>query len=105
MPRTEHKTTPKVENGYLYDDVGGCSVGSAAWFAWLDMHTIFYFVSPDGTFTARRESRRSGHFDKYYWYAYRRDHNVLYKCYLGRPGELSVARLADVAQQLAEKIK
>ena len=35
------------------------TVGTAAWFAWLENAATFSFVSPLGSFTARHE--RSGH--------------------------------------------
>src|SRR5258708_26590510 len=47
------------------------TVGTAAWFAWLETASTFAFVSKAGTFTARRE--RAGHTrGGWYWKAYRK---------------------------------
>jgi hypothetical protein len=99
MPRKEHQTTPKIMGRFLYTDVAAVPLDSPAWFDFLAHHTTFYLDSPMGTFTARREPRANGVF----WYAFRRYHTRLYKAYLGRPPDLSYARLLLVAQQLAEK--
>jgi len=91
---------PLVESGYLYTDDLGCAVGSPAWAAWLISHTSFYYTSPAGTFTARKELRSGG---GWYWYGYRKHAGQLHKCYLGMSHQLTTPRMADVAQRLAEK--
>jgi hypothetical protein len=110
MPRSENKSPPKVENGYLYTDEGGCTVGSPEWFAWLnqDGHTTFYYESTIGTFTASKESRNH----QMDWYAYRRQGRKrrgprlekLHKVSLGKSEDLTADRLVAVAQQLAAEI-
>src|SRR5215212_8359882 len=104
MPRSENKTTPKVESDYLYTDDVGCAVDSAGWVAWLkhEENMTFYYESPIGSFTARKETRRSGHFDRAYWYAYRKQVSKLHKLYLGRSEQLTAVRLVEAAQRLAE---
>jgi hypothetical protein len=106
MPRAENKTTPKVVGDMLYYDEGGLTVGSVSWFAWLtqEQHTTFYYESPAGSFTARKEIRKGY---RWYWYAYRRagPHSKLHKCYLGKSEQLTAQRLADVARQLAEQVQ
>ena len=100
MPRKEHHTTPKIIGHLLYTEQAAVPLDTSAWFDWLALHTTFYFDSPRGTFTARREPRANGVF----WYAFRRYRKQLYKAYLGRPSDLTSTRLLEVAQQLAEKV-
>lgn len=88
---------PKVESGYLYTDVESFAVESAAWQQWLINHLSFYFSSPAGSFTARKELRSGS----WYWYGYRRAGGRLHKCYIGRSHELTAQRLAECAQRLA----
>src|SRR5215211_4535020 len=105
MPRSENKTTPKVIGDILYYDEGGLTVGSVEWYAWLNQedHRIFYVEVSAGTFTARKEPRRSGNAGRHYWYAYRHEGVKLHKSYLGRSEQLTAQRLAEVARQLADK--
>ena len=44
------------------------TVGTPAWFAWLEDATTFTFTSPSGSFIARKERRTRG---GWYWKAYR----------------------------------
>jgi len=64
-------------------------VGSPDWFAWLAQQDAFAYQGKNGHFTARRETRRGRPF----WYAYRRRGGKLFKQYLGKPDELTLARL------------
>ena len=100
MPRKEHHSTPAVVGRFLYSDLPALPLDSPAFFDWLTCHSTFYFDSPLGSFTARREPRAASCF----WYAFRRYRKHLYKAYLGRPADLSSARLLQVAQRLAEKV-
>ncbi len=74
-------------------------VDSLQWWEWLaDEHnTTFRFVDTVGSFTARREHKRGG----WYWYAYRKREGRLHKAYLGKPKELTLMCLTDVATTLA----
>ncbi len=76
------------------------TVGTAAWFAWLENAATFSFVSPLGSFTARHE--RSGHQrGGRYWKAYRKQHGKLSSRYLGKSETLTLERLQAAAQALA----
>ena len=99
MPRKEHKSTPTIVGRFLYTEQAALPLDSDAFFDWLTHHSTFYFDSPLGTFTARREPRANGLF----WYAFRRYRKHLYKAYLGRSTDLTSARLLTVAQDLALK--
>jgi hypothetical protein len=101
MARAENKSTPRVESGYLYTDAESFALDSDAWQSWLISHRSFYFQSPIGTFTARKELRKVS----WYWYAYRKHASKLHKCYIGQSHELTAQRLADIAQRLAEQIE
>ncbi len=75
------------------------TVGTAAWFAWLETASTFSFVSEAGTFTARRE--QSGHKrGGWYWKAYRKQHGKLSSTYLGKSEVLTLDRLNAAAQRL-----
>lgn len=102
MSRAESKNTPKVLGGFLYGDEASIALDTAAWFAWLGAHLLFYVELPDGGYTARRELRPGG---GWYWYAYRRAGGRLHKAYIGRTGSLTRRRLMDVGEQLADKAK
>lgn len=108
MPnRRPNRNTPKVIGGVL--DYGTetplgtfyarLAVGSDAWFKWLtdDKSTRFYYETPAGGFTARREKRSRGGF---YWTAYKRLGDKVYKRYLGKPEDVTPERLADVWREL-----
>ena len=100
MPRKEHHSTPTIVGRFLYSDLPAIPIDTPAFFDWLSLHSTFYFDSPIGSFTARRELRAAC----FFWYAFRRYHKRLYKAYLGRPADLSSACLLQVAQLLAEKV-
>src|SRR5687768_15905424 len=73
-------------------------VGGSAWERWLEQpgSTAFRFEHGATGFTARRERQRG----RWYWYAYRRRGGRLRKAYLGRAGDLTLARLAEVGARL-----
>src|SRR5215831_9243702 len=78
------------------------TVGTAAWFAWLETASTFAFVSEAGTFTARREQaghKRGG----WYWKAYRKQQGKLSSIYLGKPEALTLDRLKAAASTLARR--
>ena len=92
MPRKESKLTSKIESGILYTDdeaTTGAIVGSAPWFAWLQLGRTFSFRGC----TFRSEQRRAGSF----WYAYRKIDGKLKKVYVGVPERMSLERLKMVA--------
>ncbi|MFL5698571.1 MAG: hypothetical protein ACJ797_15900 [Ktedonobacteraceae bacterium] len=70
---------------------------SPAWFAWLDHISSFAFWGKSGHYTARKESRPRG---EGYWYAYLGIGKKLMKRYLGKTGDLTSARLEQVAEEL-----
>src|SRR5438067_10538890 len=101
--REESAMTPTVQGETLvYRQDGqeqGLTVGTAAWFAWLETASTFSFVSETGSFTARRE--QAGHKrGSWYWKAYRKQHGKLTSRYLGKSETLTPARLQTVAQTM-----
>lgn len=92
---------PTVRDGLLIVALGDAqvSVGTPAWFDWLQEASSFTFASADGTFTARHEDR-AGH---RFWYAYRRQKGKLHKTYLGRTAELTMINLKQASKILTEK--
>ena len=99
MPRKEHHSTPTIVGRFLYSDLPAIPLDTPAFFDWLSLHSSFYFDSPIGSFTARREPRAAC----FFWYAFRRYHKRLYKAYLGRSPDLSSTHLLQIAQLLADK--
>ncbi|WP_162005679.1 helix-turn-helix transcriptional regulator [Dictyobacter vulcani] len=101
------KHIPVVVDEYLYipDQMSSATktvyVGSPDWYAWLagGLHPSFSFKHAGGTFTARQERQRRG----WYWYAYRKRSGQVLKTYLGRPEEMTPARLEHAAAILAHK--
>src|SRR6516162_3273396 len=98
------RATPVVRGKLLYYRQQGQEetliVESAEWYRWLDTARIFVFESPHGSFTARKEqpgNRRGG----WYWRAYRRRSGTLYRAYVGKAEELTLATLHAIASQLA----
>ena len=94
------RTTARVDGMTLViaaNDTNPITVGSDAWFAWLETATAFVFTSPSGRFTARKERRDRG---TWYWKAYRTDHGVLHRVYLGKTPDLTLDRLTRAAATL-----
>jgi hypothetical protein len=100
MTQRENKATPNVMNGILYLETGEIQVESPAWWQWLQRGEPFSFESPEGTFTARCGGLRDSNF----WYGYRHWGEQLFKLYIGRPSDLTHARLVTAAQQLADQV-
>lgn len=71
------------------------------WYRWLadEQHLSFSFRHHDRAITARHERQRNG----WYWYAYCKRNGQMHKTYLGRPGELTAARLRHGATVLSTK--
>src|ERR1700738_4747083 len=104
------RSTPTIHNSTLhtYEEEQEISivVGSEQWFEWLrkETSTIFSFHALDGSYTARKEragNRRGG----WYWKAYRKDQGRLYRAYLGKPEDLTMAQLTEIAQELSTRIQ
>ena len=56
------RTTAQVDGSTLViaaNDTNPITVGTDAWFAWLETATAFVFTSPSGRFTARKERRET----------------------------------------------
>jgi LuxR family maltose regulon positive regulatory protein len=72
---------------------------SQEWLSWLEQRSSFAFSSRDRhRFTARKEARARG---SIYWIAYRKMGGKLTHTYLGRPEDVTQARLEQVARFLA----
>ncbi len=74
------------------------TVGTPAWYAWLEEVSTFAFVSDMGTFTARKEPGQHG---GAYWKAYRKREGKLHRAYLGKSHAVTLQRLNAVAAQLS----
>jgi len=96
------RTTARVEGSRLVietNDPNPIMVGTDAWFAWLETAIAFVFTSPAGRFTARKERRDRG---TWYWKAYRTDHGVLHRAYLGKSQDLTLDQLTRAAATLTK---
>ena len=98
------RSIPKVREGSLQQQskegtsTDTISIGTAAWYSWLEQHHVFTFETSRVTFTARKEQRPGG----WYWYAYRRRHGKLHSAYLGKSEELTLERLYTIAESLEQ---
>jgi LuxR family transcriptional regulator, maltose regulon positive regulatory protein len=95
------RATPQVQGTTLVnpaDTTQAISVGTPAWYAWLERATSFAFVDASGHFTARKERHRQS---SGYWKAYRKRAGVLHSVYLGRSADLTFERLSAAAATLA----
>lgn len=84
---------PTVVQGMLEIDSSPLiELDSPQWLEWLWGHTTFRYEPKSEVtgFTARME--KAG-----YWYAYRKIKGKLHKRYIGKPGELTVKRLEEIA--------
>ena len=99
---------PQVQGQQLYlptSPEAVCAVNSDAWFVWLETAVAFHYhsqarvvmmhgrgpqVSP---ISLRKEKRRQSTL----WYAYKRNHGVLHKRYVGKSDALTSAKLDEVA--------
>ena len=91
---------PSMAGGILIPEDGTSIIINEAaqrWLQWLETAKSFRYVpeSSDAPFTARKEK-----FD--YWYGYRKVAGKLHKRYIGKPGELTLERLEEVAALLNE---
>jgi hypothetical protein len=86
---------PTVAQGMLSDDGVIIELSSEQWFDWVNKHASFRYepITDVTGFTARAE--KSG-----YWYGYRKVSGKLHKRYIGKPEELTVERLEEIAQLL-----
>ena len=79
---------------------GSCKCfGYTEWEHLIEQIETFEFRGTTGTFTARKEKRAHG---CVYWYAYTWGRTGRRKIYLGRPAELTLARLEVMAAKLSE---
>jgi LuxR family maltose regulon positive regulatory protein len=98
------RTTAQVDGATLVfpeRDAGPITVDTPEWFAWLEHATTFAFTGPSGRFTARKEQQTRG---SGYWKAYRTDHGILHRVYLGKAQDLTLDRLTRAAATLAAAI-
>src|SRR5690348_5577095 len=93
------RSIPIIREGFLHpestEDTSPTpiSIGTAAWYSWLEQHASFTYETPRATFTARKEQRPGG----WYWYAYRRSQGKLHSRYLGKSAEMTLQRLDEAA--------
>ena len=90
---------PVVEAGALrLSAVDAITIGSSAWFAWLEANDAFAFAEPEASFVARKErARPSG----WFWRATATAGGLTRRAYLGRSSHLTLERLWVAARALA----
>jgi predicted ATPase/DNA-binding CsgD family transcriptional regulator len=97
-----HHKPVVTENTLCYQEQGHeqtVSVGTPAWYAWLQTARAFTYRTFSAQFTARCERASNGRGD-WYWKAYRRQGGKLRTAYLGKAECLSPERLQAVAATL-----
>ena len=78
-------------------------IGSSDYFKWLegDGNTSFNVEAALWDYTIRREKRRN----KYYWYAFKKHNDILYKVYCGQSDKLTKEALfREIPLKIDEKI-
>src|SRR5262249_17897759 len=93
--------TPQVEGDTLFDPAHAAQaikVGTPPWYAWLGGAALVPLVVRPGPFTARKERRG---LVEGFWRAYRRRAGLWRSAYIGKPADLTLARLQQVAATLA----
>jgi hypothetical protein len=73
------------------------AVGTPDWFTWLEGATSFAFRGPEGSFTARKETRVRG---GWYWKAYRTANGITRRFYFGKAADLTLDQLNHAAATL-----
>jgi LuxR family maltose regulon positive regulatory protein len=98
----EHDSTYQVqEKTARGTTIPPMDVESQVWQEWLARVPSFAFSSKGGQrFTARKEARARGNI---YWVAYRKVGGKLTHTYLGRPEDITLSRLEQVAHSFAER--
>ena len=97
---------PTVSQGFLKLESGKkIKLDSRQWWQWLESMSSFRYIPANETtpFTVRNEKGNKG--QQSYWYAYRKDSGKLKKRYIGRAGDLSVAKLEQVGLELGKTAK
>jgi LuxR family maltose regulon positive regulatory protein len=79
------------------------AVETPTWYAWLEQTSVFTFQGQQGLFTARKERVANGR-GAQYWRAYRKHKGKLYRVYLGKTAQLTLARLNDAAEAMARRM-
>ncbi len=97
-----YRDTPVVRDHRLWQGARPLTVGTAAWFRWLEEADCFCYMSSHSSYrlTIRKEKRRNS----WYWYAYLKADRKLHNAYLGRSQTLTAARLAGVFQHLLAQL-
>jgi LuxR family maltose regulon positive regulatory protein len=94
------------DDAYVYEARAATpvfAVETPAWYAWLEQTGTFTFRGQQGSFTARKECVANGRGDQY-WRAYRRHKGRLYRVYLGKTAQLTLARLNEAAETLTRRM-
>jgi len=104
------RSTPTIHGTTLLFSAEGQAtsivVGSAQWFEWLgkETTTIFSFHARNGSSYTARKERAGNRRGAWYWKAYRTYQGTLYRTYLGKSEELTLARLDEIAQTLSTRV-
>ena len=94
-------TKGRCLTGYELCREGSCKCfGYTEWEHLIEQIETFEFCGTSGFFTARKEKRANS---CAYWYAYTWGTMGRRKTYLGRPAELTLARLENMAKKLNEQ--
>ncbi|MBE3568020.1 MAG: hypothetical protein IMW90_20075, partial [Thermogemmatispora sp.] len=93
---------PILIEAWLHPAEGGVPivVESPDWFTWLQAHPAFTYQEGELHFAVRCEQLAEGR----YWYAYKRVHRQLFKCYLGRSQDLTLGRLREAARRVRQRL-
>lgn len=102
MVHKQTKSRAHLIGDTLYTPDGMITVGSRAWYVWLQHNTAVYCenVAPEydikASFTARRETRNGIN----YWYAYSRVVGKLHKRFIGQSEDFDFKKLWEIARKM-----
>ena len=95
---------PWVQQGRVVTPNGErIALDTPAWFAWLASVSSFCYSSLHSwvRLTVRCEQRR----DQCYWYGYSKIDSKLHNIYLGKPAQLTQARLEQACRQIYQQAR
>lgn len=80
------------------------TVDTPDWYAWIAEVGQFTYHSQYGACSLRKEQVANGR-GGFYWRAYRKKQGKLYRVYVGKNEQLTMARLNEAAQELARRLE
>lgn len=101
LPNVLHDPDFPNEAHLNLEDGNTITVGTNAWFGWLEEHSSFHFDSGKDFFTALKRKYDTGD----YWYASRKAGGKTQNKYLGKSDMLTLERMRVIASKLSQPLQ